>query len=287
LDGLRDYHSGRPFSKPFGDAWAALGLHEDISDDLAAIFDVLQIWEQAEFRAAIAIAFQNLDLEKDQDLYVARRLLLLAGKVDATAVLEVLGPTVLANDALPHTDAGDELRFIASDLAISLASPGYSSRVCLAYLLKYQSYDLEKTRPLFLALCKTDPLALTRHLNDLGQQLIDLFEPDDENFAVASAELFLDTATAVPIQTMAYSVYNIGSYDEGVYDWWSSIPDRPVGASHLDLPMASLSAALQRQNEREAFAWAIESMTPAQETSVRRQSKGILQEVGLAMEEEA
>jgi hypothetical protein len=242
--GFLEYAENQGSLKPFGEAWAFTGRLEDITDDVAAVHNVLLPAEQSLFREGVSRALAELDLGGKHGLVTARRLLQLAEKVSAITVLPILPTKIFCASWLTGTESGTELLASAADVAIDLAYRSEDSYATLQDLVASPAFQIQKSaaRKALLALCKASPDDLLAHLQLLATYLHWMFvEREKEtgrSLANERCSLFLQVAKLVRPRVLVQTIeaYNSENLDDSLspkLSWWGEIlTGRGVNSRH-------------------------------------------------------
>ena len=137
-----------------------IGLHDDLADDLCAIYDSLAASAQARWRTAICdlLAFHGRDISKRES---TRALIAFAVLIRSPEVLDVL-PGILSGE-----DDG-ELLHLAVGAATALASQTEASLECLERIRTSPAFTSHYAGLILVALCHADPDNWLRHVKALA-----------------------------------------------------------------------------------------------------------------------
>ncbi len=229
--GFLEYAENQGTLMPFGEAWAFTGRFEDITDDIAAIHNVLFPAEQSLFRKGLARALAELNLGGKHGAVTARRLLQLAEKVSAIETLPILSTKIFSASWLTDTISGKTLLASAGDIAIDLATKSAESYAALQDLVASPAFSIQRsaTRKALLALCKASPDDLDKHLRLLAPHLHWMFVEREKDvgrsLADERSDLLLQVAKLVRPQILVQTIetFNSETCDDPVSEslsWW-------------------------------------------------------------------
>ena len=196
-------------SKKHLDAFAPLNYfvqrRGDLTAELKDIHDLLSYSAKSQFNRGIAIAFSKL-APKQHSISLARQLLHLAGRVNATEIIPKLIPQI-GNGffGMPSQQEGKELFALTIDIVAGM-SPGYHASDCLENLI-HSSFFLPEYAPMaFIGLCRAKPDQFPVHLEKLQSDFNALHKKQAaENTHITARRL----VHYVPLNVIAKHLYSL------------------------------------------------------------------------------
>ncbi|NDW46352.1 hypothetical protein [Ruegeria sp. PrR005] len=164
-----------PGSDPFPGAQHLIGMHEQLVDYLALIYDRLGSIQRQDFLGGVAEALRTLNLNQARDQVLASRLLSLATRLGAKEAIHVLGFEI-------DTRRSDPEAFrLVRELATAISEWPYPvderTTKALYRLSQSPAFDGILARRALTALCKADPESLCKHLQILHPHLQERYAP--------------------------------------------------------------------------------------------------------------
>jgi hypothetical protein len=201
--GISAFNVERRGRESFPGAENYIGWRETLEEDLAAIYDALDVLDQSEFRLALATALGELRLD-EENYVVSVTLLRLSALIGASEVVDVL-PSLISQARGLNEQLAAKVSLSVCNIAIELAVPTPASARAMNLLISSAGFRTEIAPLALLALCKSMPYGFASHLNVLGTNLNARFagSAPDESTIAQRDELIVAVADLVPAYALA------------------------------------------------------------------------------------